>query len=68
METETYTGAIPFCRELIREHRPDYVVGSVHHVDDVNFDFSAEHYQAAVSAAGGLDTSLPARISISSTR
>lgn len=56
METETYSGAIDFCRELIREHRPDFVVGSVHHVDDVNFDFSAEHYQAAVSAVGGLDT------------
>ncbi|MCF8078477.1 MAG: histidinol-phosphatase [Desulfobacterales bacterium] len=55
METETYTGAVHFCRELIREHRPEYIVGSVHHVDDVNFDFSAEHYQAAVSAAGGLD-------------
>jgi len=55
METETYSGAAAFCRELIREHRPDYLVGSVHHVDDVNFDFSAQHYQAAVSAAGGVD-------------
>jgi histidinol-phosphatase (PHP family) len=54
METETYTGSISFCRELIGRHRPDYVVGSVHHVDDRNFDYSAEHYRAAVDAAGGM--------------
>ena len=53
METETYTGSIPFCRALIDRHRPDYVVGSVHHVDDRNFDYSVEHYRAAVDAAGG---------------
>jgi histidinol-phosphatase (PHP family) len=54
METETTTGSIPFCRELIDLHRPDYTVGSVHHVDDRNFDYSAEHYRSAVDAAGGM--------------
>ncbi len=56
METETYTGGIDFCRSLIDRHRPDYIVGSVHHVDDVNFDFSAEHYRRAADAAGGTET------------
>jgi histidinol-phosphatase (PHP family) len=56
METEAYTGAIPFCRELIDRHRPDYIVGSVHHVDDRNFDFSAEHYRSAAAALGGVES------------
>ncbi len=55
METETYTGSAAFCRGLIDRHRPDYIVGSVHHVDDVNFDFSAAHYRLAAEAAGGVE-------------
>jgi len=39
-ETEACSGAIPFIRDLARLFEPDYIVGSVHHVDDIGFDFS----------------------------
>ena len=55
METEAYTGAISFCRTLIDRHRPDFIVGSVHHVGDLNFDYSAAHFRAAAEAAGDTD-------------
>lgn len=54
-ETETYTGAVPFVRQLISVFQPDYIVGSVHHVDDINFDFDARQYGRAAEAAGGPD-------------
>ena len=54
-ETETYSGAISFIQGLIHTYRPDYIVGSVHHVGDINFDFDLLHYQQAVEAAGGVD-------------
>lgn len=55
LETETYSGAINFIQHLLAEFRPDYVVGSVHHVNDINFDFGKEQYLQATAAAGGLD-------------
>lgn len=55
METEAYPGAVSFCRKLLHLHRLDYIVGSVHHVDGHNFDFSEAHYCAAAEAAGGLN-------------
>ena len=54
-ETETYTGAIEFARKLIETYTPDFIVGSVHHVDDINFDFDKTHYHGAVRALGGID-------------
>jgi histidinol-phosphatase (PHP family) len=54
-ETEAYSGAFDFTRTLMERYRPDYIVGSVHHVDDVNFDFDRDHYDEAVRVAGGLD-------------
>ncbi|MBW2367703.1 MAG: histidinol-phosphatase [Deltaproteobacteria bacterium] len=54
-ETETYSGAIPLARRLQALWRPDYLVGSVHHVDDINFDGGPAEYQQAVDAAGGID-------------
>jgi len=54
METETYPGAMDYVRELQATFPLDYIVGSVHHVDGVNFDGSAEDYAAAVSATGGI--------------
>lgn len=54
-ETECYSGALELAADLIREFRPDYVVGSVHHVDDVGIDLSPEAYRQAAESAGGLD-------------
>ncbi|MGD8542419.1 MAG: histidinol-phosphatase [Desulfobacteraceae bacterium] len=55
METETYSGAVAYARELAAAFAPDYLVGSVHHVADCNFDFSPESYARAARAVGGLD-------------
>jgi histidinol-phosphatase (PHP family) len=54
-ETEYYSGSIPFIGDLIRRFEPDYVVGSVHHIDDIGFDNSPGAYARAVSAAGGIE-------------
>ena len=54
-ETETYTGAVAYAKELIRQYRPDYVVGSLHHVDNMGIDFSEAGYHEAAVACGGLD-------------
>lgn len=53
-ETEATTGAIDFARQLMARHAPDYVVGSVHHIADIPFDYSADMYSRAVAAAGGI--------------
>ena len=54
-ETELTSGARLFIRQLIEKFKPDYVVGSLHHVDDISFDFSEKDYQRAVRALGGHD-------------
>ncbi len=54
-ETEAYTGYEDYVPILIRTFRPDYIVGSVHHVDDVCFDFSETMYQGAAFGMGGPD-------------
>jgi len=53
-ESESYSGYISHVKSLIQEYQPDYVVGSVHHVDDINFDYSPEFYDKAVTHAGGI--------------
>jgi histidinol-phosphatase (PHP family) len=53
-ESETYTGAIPFAQTLRETFRPDYVVGSIHHVDDMPFDTSPSDYRSAADAQGGV--------------
>ncbi len=55
IEIETYSGYEAFVPHLVRTFSPDYLVGSVHFVNDLNFDYSAEMYQRAVAAAGGID-------------
>ncbi|MGB5984765.1 MAG: histidinol-phosphatase [Desulfobacterales bacterium] len=52
METEMYPGALELAEQIIAELKPDYVVGSVHHVAGFAFDFSAEIYHAARRALG----------------
>ncbi len=54
-ETELTTRALPFTRQLVEKFKPDYIVGSLHHVDDISFDFSPEDYLRAVDALGGYD-------------
>ena len=39
----------------MEDYQPDYIVGSVHHLDDIPFDFSPEEYQRAVRTAGSID-------------
>ena len=54
-ETEACTGALRLARRLAADFAPDYIVGSVHHVADIPFDFSPAQYAAAVAACGGLE-------------
>jgi len=52
-ETEACSGATGHAEALIDEYRPDYIVGSVHHVDDFPIDYNADAYRQAVSQNGG---------------
>lgn len=55
MEIETHTGYETFVPMLNERFGPDYIVGSVHFVNDINFDYSASMYSKAVASAGGID-------------
>ncbi len=55
MEIETYNGYQQFIPELIARFQPDYIVGSVHFVDEIGFDYSPSFYNKAVETAGGKD-------------
>jgi histidinol-phosphatase (PHP family) len=55
MEIETYSGYESFIPSLLEQFRPQYIVGSVHFVNDINFDYSREQYAVAAEAAGGID-------------
>ncbi|MBA3012726.1 MAG: histidinol-phosphatase [Proteobacteria bacterium] len=52
METETYAGYLPHVKQLIHDFKPDYIVGSVHHVDDRCFDYSRQAYDKIVLHCG----------------
>lgn len=54
-ETEYYEGSIDLARRLIGRFSPDYVVGSVHHVKEIPFDYSQQKYREAADCCGGLD-------------
>ena len=54
-ESETYSGSLDFTKTLINRFSPDYVVGSAHHVADIPFDYSKQHYKLAADHCGGLD-------------
>jgi len=55
MEIETYTGYEQFVPYLISRFQPDYIVGSVHFVDDIGFDYSPSFYNKAIQNAGDID-------------
>jgi len=54
-ETEAYSGYEHWVPEARNKFEPDYIVGSVHHVNDELFDGSPEWYRTAAEAAGGVD-------------
>ena len=56
MESECYPGAFDYALKLHRHYALDYIVGSVHHVRGVNFDFSADEYRNAIKVCGGIDS------------
>ena len=54
MEIETYSGYEQFVPYLLNTFQPDYIVGSVHFVADMGFDYSKEQYDQTVKAVGGI--------------
>jgi histidinol-phosphatase (PHP family) len=56
MEIETYSGYEEFVPYLVDTFAPDYLVGSVHFVDDMGFDYSPEQYEQTAAAIGDKDT------------
>jgi histidinol-phosphatase (PHP family) len=54
-ETEMFSGFEPFIKKLIQEFKPDYIVGSLHHVKDMCFNDSKQGYYDTVRAVGGLE-------------
>lgn len=54
-ETEAYTGGVEYAKSLIERYSPDYFVGSVHHVNDIDFDTSKETYQKSLSESGSYE-------------
>ncbi|BCL62272.1 hypothetical protein DGMP_29650 [Desulfomarina profundi] len=55
MEIETCTGYEKFVPWLINKVQPDYIVGSVHFVEDVGFDYSKNEYIKAIEKTGNPD-------------
>ncbi|MEM7099251.1 MAG: histidinol-phosphatase [Pseudomonadota bacterium] len=54
-ETEAYTGYEQEVADLIRQHQPDMIVGSVHHLRDILFDGGPEYYARTVEACGSIE-------------
>jgi histidinol-phosphatase (PHP family) len=55
MEIETCSGYQDLVPELLEAFQPDYIVGSVHFVDDRPIDYSAEEYLRAAAVVGSLE-------------
>ena len=54
-ETEGYSGYESWVTAVREAHEPDYIVGSVHQINDELFDGSPEWYRAAADTVGGVD-------------
>ncbi len=54
-EVETCSEYNTFVPRMVNRFRPDYIVGSVHHVHDLGFDFSREQYLETAARLGGMD-------------
>ena len=55
VETEFYNNVVPFIEKLREKFQPDFLVGSVHHVADIPFDYSPGMYAKALAAAGSIE-------------
>jgi len=55
MEIETYSGFEKFVPFLLERFTPDYLVGSVHFVDDISIDYSKQTYAKAVQQLGNIE-------------
>lgn len=55
MEIETYSGYENFVPMLLEQFKPDYIVGSLHFVDDLGFDYSPKQYEETAMTLGGND-------------
>jgi len=53
-EIETYSGAKDYVHDLINQFQPDYLVGSLHHVNGIGIDYNKDFYQQALSNAGSM--------------
>jgi histidinol-phosphatase (PHP family) len=54
-ETEDTPGSLELAQRLMAKYSPDYIVGGVHHIDGIAFDYSPEEYRRAAQARGGLE-------------
>ena len=54
-ETEACSGAFALVQRLRSQFTPDYIVGSVHHVADIPFDYSPGCYAEAAARCGGIE-------------
>lgn len=54
-ETEAYSGYATWVPKVKEECKPDYIVGSVHQINDELFDGSPEWYWTAADTVGGVD-------------
>lgn len=53
-EIETYPGAKDYMYELIKQFQPDYLVGSLHHVNGIGIDYNKDYYQQALAESGSM--------------
>lgn len=53
-ETETCDG-IEKIKELRDKYQPDYLVGSLHHVNSIPIDYSPEEYKRALNKCGSIE-------------
>ncbi len=55
LETETFSGYKEYIPFLINKFQPDYLVGSLHSVNNIGFDYSPQLYDRASRSVGGMD-------------
>lgn len=54
-ETETYPGSEAYIKDLVQELRPDYLVGSVHHVNGICIDYDSLLFNQAAESVGSIE-------------
>ena len=54
-ETEAYDGYRPFVQMLLDRFQPDYIVGSVHHINNLFIDATPELFAQTAALSGGID-------------